>query len=279
MNGEIFMKINKSFVILLCAVFSLLLLKSIQRPIANKSADNAIQTIIEPNLLKNIKIDSFQKNDTAEQYKQWLNDEIVTIWQEIEEITKISLDDCMTYKAKTYERYLKKRKKLQDSFRELVPVDPEIITLLETVLRDFKVNPDSISIVPFNHFCPAAGDDCTLFINQELFKKLSPFAQKFSIAHELQHFIYQDNSLKRALEKLTGLDNATLPQDHPMNKLSRMLELRADILGASAGSDYAQGYKEFVDKTIQIIGQGKGVTHPKSNLRLSYAEQIKTILA
>jgi hypothetical protein len=106
---------------------------------------------------------------------------------------------------------------------------------------------------------------------------LSPLSQKFSIAHELQHFIYQDNSLKRALEKLTRLDNAKLPEDHPINKLSRMLELRADFLASFKGPDYVQGYTEFLAKTLEIIGQGKGITHPKTNLRLAYAEQIKTL--
>ncbi len=265
------MKINKTLILTVITAFSIILIRSYNEWVSKP---------IEPGLVKAlIATDSFNQKNSVSEYKQWIDQEISTIWQEIQEITTISLEDCIAYQKKTYPAYLEETNKFLDSFNELKPVSQEITTLIKNILAEFKVDPATIRIIPFNHFCPAAGDDCSLLINEELFGQLKPLAQRFCIAHELQHFIFKDNSIKSALITLTKLDTKNLPVEHPINKLSRMIELRADIYACFAGTQYTQGYQEFIDKTFQIIGDGKGLTHPKTSLRLSYAQQLKTIVA
>jgi hypothetical protein len=268
---------NRLLGILFCSLFTFILIKTVENNLSKVPSQAPIQKAIEPRLLENFDIDSLQKIDTVEQYKQWINQTIDTIWKEIEDVTSVSRKACEAYKIEHYDTYIADTQELLDSFKDLKPLTEECITLIKNVLKDFNVNPDTITIHPFDHFSPAAADDCVLLINEELFQKKSPAAQKFSIAHELQHFIHQDNSLKSALSALSGLDNKILGHDHPINKLSRMIELRADMLASFTGPVYAQGYIDSIKNALEIIGDGKGLTHPKNTLRLTYANHLKTL--
>lgn len=63
------MKINKINLIIISVIFSFIVVKTIQKRSLNQASEALIQKSIEPDLLKNSSIDSFQKNETINQYK------------------------------------------------------------------------------------------------------------------------------------------------------------------------------------------------------------------
>jgi hypothetical protein len=161
-----------------------------------------------------------------------------------------------------------------DEMGEGAPLSDEIKNIIITILNDFGVDPDTIRILPFNHKSPAAALATVIFINEELFKKLSPCAQKFVIAHELHHILYKDWLAQEALAAILKTDAYPQEKNNPVNELFRFHEYRADIYAALKNREYAQGYIEFITEMIKIMGENAGITHPKCSQRLALAHQI-----
>lgn len=229
---------------------------------------------IQPNLLEKLAIDGLQNYKTKDDYFSFFQQEESRIWLLIKETLNISLSDCNKIKKNWHTYYLKDSKELQEINKKLPELSKETIALIHSVMKDFEIDQDDLVILPFADYCPAAVDDYTLYINEPLFNSLTQKAQKFCIAHEFQHFILKDDSTNYVLLQHCDKDKADLPAEHPLNQISRLQELRADVRAALKGIEYAQGFKEFTQKAIEIIGEGEGSTHPKNSLRLSYAEQI-----
>ena len=228
---------------------------------------------IQPDLLSQLSIDSVQEiaKDT---YKTFLKDEETRIWVLLKETINISQDECNAIKTQWESYYKNDAKELQDLNKQLPALSSNILEIVKTVLQDFNIDETDIVILPFEDYCPAATDDCSLFINESLFMQLSPNAQKFCIAHELQHFLNKDDSTNYVLLQHCEQDKSELPAEHPIQQISRLQELRADLGAAVKNNEYAQGFKEFINIALEIVGDGPGTTHPKNILRLSYAEKL-----
>lgn len=234
---------------------------------------------IQPNLLSQLSLDSVQEI-SKETYKTFLKGEETRIWGLLKEVLNMSQDECNAKKIQWQSYYANDAKELQDLNRNLPPLSSDTLKVVKGVLQDFNIAEDAIVILPFEDFCPAAADDCSLFINETLFNQLSPDAQKFCIAHELQHFLNKDDSTNYVLLQHCDQDKSELSAEHPIQQISRLQELRADLGAAAKNDEYAQGFKEFINIALEIVGDGPGTTHPKNTLRLSYAEKLiaKTIV-
>lgn len=239
--------------------------------IANSNQEITTQSI-QPNLISKFTLDSLQTHISQETYLTLFQEEETKVWQEFKKTIDISLAECNQIKQKWYSYYLNDAKELQERGKSLTPLSAKTIEIIQSVMKDFNIDQNAIAVIPFEDYCPAAADDYSLFVNESLFNRLTPLAQKFCIAHELQHFINKDDSTNYVLLQHYTEEKSELPADHPLNKLSKIQELRADLGAASKNKDYALGYKEFSKIALEIVGDGEGITHPKNTLRISYAD-------
>jgi hypothetical protein len=132
----------------------------------------------------------------------------------------------------------------------------------------------NIQLAPYldTSICPACVVDCMLFIDEELLNQLPDEAQKFVIAHELQHIKYKDWLLGyRARKKLPGQNNDT---QNPMNRLMRLQELRADCAALGLNHEIALGHKKFMSAIKNRYGNGRNITHPTITARLALHNQM-----
>ena len=242
-----------------------------------QQASNAITTeTIEPNLLTNLKIDQLQQFSTKEALLSWLDEEETRVWNELEQTLGVSKELCLSRKAALHDTYEQGAKQLQKNSAELPPLAPATVELVKNVLHDFNISEDSIAILPFADSYPASADDYSVFINEEFFNMLSPLAQKFCIGHELQHFLFKDDSTSHVLEQVTTPEMEE-SFEHPISQLSRIQELKADLYAAFGGAEYTRGYNEFFKIALEVIGDHKVPTHPMNSLRLTYAQHLATL--
>ncbi len=261
------MKNMKSICLIMSFLLSIFMIKMAQKP----------SCALVPEV---ITIDILQKKATKQEYYNWIDEEFAAIWKEIEDSYKISKKNCEEYADKFYDNYLQHITKYKNSFSRLAPLKIETIQFTQSIIKNFTIDSKLITIAPFDDGCAAGVDDCYLYISEERLLKRSQLAQKFTIAHELQHFLHKDDSLAWALKSLiAAAKSANSSTDHLiLDKLSRMFELRADILAAFFGPEYAQGYREYAQYALKTNGIGKGATHPKNTLRLAYANYLRTII-
>jgi hypothetical protein len=145
---------------------------------------------------------------------------------------------------------------------------------IKAVCQDFGVDYSQLKITSIKtQTSPAAADDKGLYINDKLLRSFSDKVQKFIIGHELQHYIYKDDSHCVAVETmLTGKEH-TGPNSLA-NQFSRFVEKRADIMASTKHADYAEGQKEFTAYLLKIFGDVMAPTHPGNKERLAIAENI-----
>ncbi len=264
-----FLKNNKVFLIAAIALAGLII---IGIGLIEKNTYQSSESI-QPNLLSQLSLDSAQEI-SKETYQTFLKDEETRIWGLLKGILNMSQDECNAKKIQWQSYYANDAKELQDLNKNLPPLSSDTLKVVKAVLEDFNISEDAVVILPFEDYCPAAADDCSLFINETLFKQLSPNAQKFCIGHELQHFLNKDDSTNYVLLQHCDQDKSELPAEHSIQQISRLQELRADLSAAAKNDEYAQGFKEFINIALEIVGDGPGTTHPKNTLRLSYAEKL-----
>ena len=239
-------------------------------------SQEATTEAIKPELLSKLAIDILQETASKNDYLVFLKKEEVRIWETLKQDINISLTECNDIKEKWHTYYEKDSRELQDVNKNLPPLSQEIVAIVHAVMNDFSIDHNTITILPFEDYCPAAADDYSLFINESLFTLLTPAAQKFCIAHELQHFLNKDDSTNYVLLQHYTEEKENVPFDHPLNQISRLQELRADLGAALKNDEYALGFKEFIQTALEIVGDGPGTTHPKNSLRLSYADLLLT---
>lgn len=182
----------------------------------------------------------------------------------------VTKDACMTIKQKHYKNYLQELSALKNECACANQyISESTRALFAAVLNDFGIDANSITLVARESISPAAATDTFFFVNEEMLNNYSPLAQKFIIGHELQHLIHKDHSTKFALIKIE-VDVSPLAY----NTLEHFFETRADTLTALKNEAYAQGKIEFMKRNLELYGDNKGITHPKTSLRLARAQEI-----
>jgi hypothetical protein len=172
-------------------------------------------------------------------------------------------------------------------------VSQKIYNFIVPIIREFGLNPADINIICDNKLhCQAAVGYNFLLINEDLFKRSSEKENKFIIAHELQHFKYQDNlmtdivcyllSMQEKEKEIRHFDlmgriiNPFFMRNHPYLQLCRFQEERADIKGALKNKEYAKCFlvatKELFEKNIRFADLE--YTHPSLHKRLAMAQNI-----
>jgi hypothetical protein len=218
-----------------------------------------------------------QTKHARKYYNDFLHDQELSIWKKLNavgvtahECRQIQNDHLCKQKNITTKKQKQKEfpKKLSTKMRRLVTA----------VLSDFNISPKAITLQPYKHRSPAATENSCLFIDEETMNTFSPKAQRFIIAHELQHFCHYDSAMEYAMQTILtkkAVKQTHLPDDpyNPLNEYSRFVELRADIKSA-INKMYAEGYREFAEQLIAEDGEGKGIMHPKNSERLAIAQRI-----
>lgn len=165
-------------------------------------------------------------------------------------------------------------------------ISQETHTIINGVLSDFNINPQTVIVLDFDDSSPAAANDNTLLINESLLKRYPADAQLFIIAHELQHMLYEDIAMQEAMEKSleeiekTFKDRPLNPtsSSYPLNQYSRFREERADICAAMKDKKYAHGYVSFMKKHMTFPEyQDTDLSiamYPKNDDRLKLANAI-----
>jgi hypothetical protein len=218
-----------------------------------------------------IKFSAYQSINTS--YTEWLQQEEATIWNELSQKIKLSLHDCQRLKKEWYEDYQKGEKALQQKDGTKEPISKVVQERINTILHDFNISKQQLPVIGWKENFAAAATDNALFINERELCKLPIDAQKFVVGHEIQHFIHKDNSTNYVVERFTKSSTAPLAINHPVNKLSRFHELRADIKAALHGPEYAQGYVTFTE-ILAKKRENSGITHPKNSLRFANSKSL-----
>lgn len=204
-------------------------------------------------------------------YTQKLDHEQEKVWQEF---NKIGIDK---------HRYQHARKHLYQKYiRSDIPcsnkkVSPKTEQFVKKVMKECGLNANSVKIVGYNDLSPAAATERIIYVNEQIFSKMSESAQRFVIGHEIQHILHGDNSDRYILETLAGHETEALAPkkpNHPLLQYSRFKERRADIKTALQGPDWAESYRAFAQERLEKVGDTPGVTHPKHSERLQLANAI-----
>lgn len=192
-----------------------------------------------------------------------LKQEESEVWQMLSEYQ--ITPECVEKFAKQFPEYAKPRRH---------GLSEETIQLIFDIFHDFKIDKRTIALAQYNDpYCPAAVEHNTLFVDETLLKQYSKKAQRFIIAHEIQHIVHKDVILGTFAEQQLPR-NGTNDYNHPMNRLRRFQERRADYMAITKAPCYAEGQIEFLEHYLKEFGAGNGVAHPKATTRLAYAKDI-----
>ena len=153
-------------------------------------------------------------------------------------------------------------------------VAPAIKRLILNVFKEFDVDHKKIQIISHPIPAPIATTGKIILVNEEIFKKLSEQAQRFVIAHEIQHIINQDTSTGYLVYKLLPQEENVEGFDHPAHQFSRFREERADIQTALKSLQWAENYLTFTQEIMDMWGDTDDQTHPKNSERLELAQNI-----
>jgi hypothetical protein len=153
-------------------------------------------------------------------------------------------------------------------------ISKETQKLCLEILPAFGINPVTVSFYGAKMPSSAASHGNSIYIDEEKLNTYSIKGKKYIIGHELIHFIYQDMLMDEIIMQKTGLahsDSFTCP----LNEFRRFTEIRADILCAEHGPDYADGYLEYISYWMEKSpAQAPEPTHPSDEERLVLARQM-----
>lgn len=202
----------------------------------------------------------------------WLQEQEKQIWDELTTTTKLSFEQCKTLKKEWYADYLVGEEKIHTQESKPTPISRETHDTINAIMGDFGISTKELPLLAWKENSAAGTTDTKLLVNERVFNKLSRAAQKFVIAHEIQHFLHKDTSTRYVIERFYK-PGKNLTQTHPLNKFYRFQEVRADVQAALKGTEYQQGYIDFIE-TIAKKGENQGITHPKHSLRLSMGKKL-----
>lgn len=155
-------------------------------------------------------------------------------------------------------------------------VDAGIKELFYAIAQDFDVNPKTIALQKVSDGeCEAWADKQTMVINEPLFLRLPHQAQRFVLAHELQHIIHNDHEDRYTFD--TVMQQANVSGDTALDlerQFYRFQEERADVLAALKNQEYAQAYECCMQNYLATIGETDNPEHPKMTDRKKLAQRI-----
>lgn len=205
-------------------------------------------------------------------FVQQLKQEEEEIWQALAQMG-ITKERYEREYNQRYANYLK-----SDVPFSTKPVSPETRAFVQQILQKEGINPAHIGIYQFNDFSPAAATDNFIYVCENAFNKLSHAGKEFVICHEVQHMLHKDNSNRFILEEMVGKETGQLAKEgnknHPLLRLSRFKERRADIRVALRNPNLSHAYVCFAKEYYNTIGETPGFTHPKNSVRVQLAQTI-----
>ncbi len=220
----------------------------------------------------NSTIQPSQSSSQKNQWTLWLQDQEKQIWDEMTTTTKLTQERCSSLKNEWYQEYLQGENELLTTESKPSAISKKTHDTINAIMADFGISTKDLPLLAWKDNSAAGTTDSKLLVNERTFNKLSHQAQKFVIAHEIQHYLHKDTSTRYVIERFYK-PAKELPQDHPINKLYRFQEIRADVQAALKGQEYQQGYISFIE-TITKKGENKGITHPKNSVRLSMGKKL-----
>ena len=213
-----------------------------------------------------------------EQFNNHVDQIMTSTWHELEANAGITLHDCKEflneYAAELQSEIARSNKRKAKKFGA---ISQHTIALVHEILADFNINPNSISIVPYNgQGSPAAADNYTIYIDEKNLKTFCPEAQKFVIAHEISHYLFGDHSLESALINL--IDPKNKVHKRCLHTFARSSEFRADINAMLKGAEYAKGGISFFQELLARYGDDTASsTHPRTSERLRIARDMEAM--
>ncbi len=201
-------------------------------------------------------------------YEDWLNKEEKRLWELVKEKYGVDYKTCKEFSLTIKESLPKK----------VYPLSQKTKNLINEIAQEFEVTGLN-ALGNANLRSPAGAYATTLCINEAELTSYPHSMQRYIIAHEMQHIIYQDAALKTSLHYFLeekGIPLSPLTTD-PVNKIARFIELRADIHTALHSASYAQGLvtamKIFRAQTDESE-EAHDIGHPKIALRSKVGRKI-----
>lgn len=264
---------NLKFIILSAVAFLGIIIPFI---LATTQEYHTIEKAITPQLLTKISLEQAAHDATIKltDYPDLIKQEEKELWQELEEIG-ISQDDFERSKQEHAQDYEESVKRMKKRYASEVPLSAEMISLINETLKQFTIDPTSITIISSTLANAGASTDKALFINESLLKNYNQTTQQFALAHECTHMNNKDHSTRYHLKQLcTEKNHDTTSWQHPYNKMQHLHEMRADIMPCLKSNDYAQGCEQFYAMHMHAQGDYESADQPKSSLRLATATNI-----
>jgi hypothetical protein len=208
-------------------------------------------------------------NNTQETTLSYIKNLENQTWSELKRIgiTQKMLSDAM-------EQYYDEFQATDLPPTEIIKVSPEIEALIKEVCNELSVNPESILIVSYDIKGPIASSDKIIFVNEKVFNAFSQDAQRFQIAHELNHIKHHDTQAKFSLEKILEQIGALSDYTSIFNKFCCLQENRADFETALMGKKWAEGFVTFTQEVVDMWGNTTDQTHSQNTERLALAKNI-----
>jgi predicted metal-dependent hydrolase len=201
-------------------------------------------------------------------YKAYLQQEEDKVWQKLETIN-ISKEAVENLKKTSYQNYLNDNSTYKDNNQ---PVSKEYETMVHKILREFGIDPATITLGYWDGPSEACAGDFFMKINPVLMPKVSPETQTFMIAHEVQHILNKDHSTTYFIRNLleNPVSNSELTPDHPLMHFILFAEKRADMQAAMKSPEWAKRYLCFAQEISQL-----GDIDPNDTAHPGTAERVK----
>ena len=247
---------------------------------ATQKQEKALSEAIVPHLLTKLNLQeaAHEPSLVLSDYPHLIKQQEEMLWQELAQhgITQEEYAQaCATYQQ-TYDADIEIMKKRYSSS---TPLSAQMVAFIHEIVREFGIDPTTITLISTNLASAAAATDTVLFVNESSVAHYTAKVKRFAIGHECTHIKNKDHSTRFYIKKAC-LDKGENISDwqHPYNKMRHLHEMRADITPSLKNLDYAQGCVEFYAKHMQIVGDYESADQPKSSLRLATATKIVTML-
>ncbi len=224
--------------------------------------------------MNSLNINDYSTDLCPERFTNHVDHLMTQTWHELETNAGVTYKDCKDFLME-FEPELKSEieKSNRRKLKRSGTVSPGTKALIQEILIDFEIVPESIMIIAYNgNGSPAAADDYSIYIDEQDLRTFCPDAQRFVIAHEIAHMKNKDHSFESALENL--VDPKNKPQRRCLHSFARSSEFRADINAMLKGSLYAKGGISFFQTLIDRYGDDQSATHPRPSERLKIAQDM-----
>jgi len=239
------------------------------------------KTMISPGIVHHFNLNEQTANylTTKEDLLSWLENEEKSVWNELKKTINLSFEECEALKKNRRAEYKEDLIIVRENYATKEPLSPETINCIQSIMREFKIDPTTVPIVGCNHGSAAAATDEFILVDEKAFNSHTLKVKKFVVGHELIHFLKQDHSTNFFINEYAKKSHFNHNNNNnPINRLSQLHELRADILSSLHGEDYAQGSILFFNEHIEKHGELSGPPcHPTSSLRLQLGNKIAAL--